>query len=381
MTQVEAIKPRVVHIITGLDTGGAEMMLYKLLQALSKEEVESAVISLMSPGPIAEKIDSLGIKVHSLELKQGGLPGFRELYKLMALVRDFKPTVIQGWMYHGNLAALIASFIMLRKMRLIWNIRQTIYSLPNEKKVTRWLIKLGALLSRVPDQIIYNSYVSVEQHEQLGFHQRHRVVVFNGFDVQQFRPDDEAKQSVREELALPNGAVLIGKISRFHPMKDHATLLQAASLVLKQKHDAYFLFAGREMTTENMELASLIDSMGLGRHVFLMGERTDVPRLMAALDVSVSSSAWGEGFPNAVGEAMACGVPCVVTDVGDSARVVADWGRVISAKNPEAMASSIIALLTLGDGDKEHLATMARERVRKNFSLDAIAQNYLELYR
>ncbi|MBT7308887.1 MAG: glycosyltransferase [Gammaproteobacteria bacterium] len=381
---------RIIHIITDLDTGGAEMMLFKLLEAWSRQQgvlkkEELSVISLMGHGPISDPIKALGIDLYSLDLQQGQRPGVRAIARLLRRVRALRPDVIQGWMYHGNMASTIAAFFLwgtFHRVSLFWNIRQTLYDLSNEKGLTKWLIRLGARLSWLPSKIIYNSTLSGQQHESIGYSARVRVMIPNGFDLDRFQPNGQSRVRIRKSLGLSPDALLVGHISRFHPMKDHATLLRAARRVLEQwggGHSIYFLLVGRGVTRDQTELMKQVDQLGLDDSLLLMGERSDIPELMASLDVTVSPSAWGEGFPNVVGEAMASAIPCVVTDVGDSAEIVGDTGVVVTVGDDSAMADAIVALLK-EQKRRVLLGQRARERVLTYYSIDTISEKYLNLY-
>ena len=372
-------RPRVLHVITGLGTGGAEMMLVKLLQSTCKT-VDSAVVSLMKADLTAARVEALGVPVYSLGMNQGSLPGPGVVSSLLRTAKDFKPTVIQGWMYHGNLAAWLAARQQTPRPRLIWNIRQTLYGLHLEGRLTRWIIRLGARLSAQSERIIYNSVVSSEQHEAAGYAGSGRMVIPNGFDLTAFLPDLAARFAVREEFGLAEDTLLIGHVARHHPMKGHTSVLKAARLVVSRYPDARFLLIGLNVSKDNSGLMAQIDTLKLRNNVVLAGERKDMPRLVAAMDLALSASEWGEGFPNVIGEAMAAGVPCVVTDVGDSASVVGDCGLVVPSGDSEALAAAICHMLALEPERRQQIGRDARARVREKFSIERVGQMYLDLY-
>ena len=366
---------KIIHIITDLDTGGAEIMLHKLLSSLHDEALNSSVVSLMGRGKITGRIEALGIKVETLEMEKGALPSWQTINRLKQFIRDFNPDIIQGWMYHGNIAATMAVFLldpMHRKVKLFWNVRQTLYDVHNEKTQTRWLINLGRWLSYLPYSIIYNSNLSAEQHCNAGYSSKKTEIIPNGFDLQQFRPDQNRRQQLRKELGFSNKALLIGHISRLHPMKDHATFLRAIDRVTEyisicSDKEVLFLLVGHGVTSDFSKNPA----------IHFLGERSDIPRIMSTLDVVVSSSAWGEGFPNVIGEAMASGVPCVVTDVGDSAHIVGKYGLVCSVGDDQCMAESIMQLVENLEGRKA-MGKQARQRIKDNYSMDKIKNQYLE---
>jgi glycosyltransferase involved in cell wall biosynthesis len=283
-------------------------------------------------------------------------------------------------MYHGNLMASLAGVSSQKRVPVLWNIRQSLYDIAAERHLTSAVIRLGALLSRHPAAIIYNSRTAAQQHEAFGYHAGSRVVIPNGFDCQAFRPNGDARQKVRTELGIGNDAILIGLIARYHPMKDHAGFLHAAGLVARAHPGAHFLFVGKGVTKDELALLRTIEEERLGDCTFLLGERSDIPRLTAALDIACSASAWGEGFSNAIGEAMACSIPCVVTDIGDSAFLVADTGLSVPPRSPQALAYAIGRLIEAGAEQRQRLGAAARLRIESEFSLPVIARRYEELY-
>lgn len=375
----EARPLRILHIITELGTGGAEAMLYKLLQA-TDGIVESRVLSLMAGGSNARRIEALGVRVGSLGMIRGAVPGPAALWQLRRMVRDFHPDLVQGWMYHGNLAAWLAVRQCEGRPRLFWNLRQTLYDIRRETKMTRWLIQLGARLSSAADRIIYNSEVSARQHEAAGYAAHKRIVIPNGFEVGMFSSQVDLRHAVREEFGLDADSLIIGQVARYHPMKGHQALLQAAAAIVPRHPRARFVLVGHGVTPDNLALAEPIRDLGLADKVVLAGERADVPKLMAAMDVVVSASEWGEGFPNVLGEAMAAGVPCVATDVGDSASVIGDCGNLVAAGDAAALARAIGELLALPPEQRAALGARARERVRAQYAMDRVAALYLAAY-
>lgn len=288
-------------------------------------------------------------------------------------------------MYHGNLMASMAALAwrknaVRQKPPVLWNIRQTVYDLRRERWLTARLIRLGARLSAGPAAIIYNSQTSASQHESLGYRAEKRVIIPNGFDCQLLRPDEAARKAVRAELVITDDIVLVGLVARYHPMKDHVGFLKAAAMVVRSHPQTRFVLDGSGISCKQPELAEAIQQNELQAHVILLGERSDIPRLNNAFDIGCSASAWGEGFSNSIGEAMACGVPCAVTDVGDSAYIVADSGFVAPPRAPEALAHAIVRLINVGRSGRQQLGAKARQRIETEFSLPAIVQRYEDLY-
>ena len=370
---------KIIHIITGLSTGGAEMMLYKLLSQINRNEFESEVISLTDAGSVADKIRMLGIPVHALGMKRGKLHPVA-LIKLTLLLRKKKPDLVQTWLYHsdllGGLAAKSAGSI-----KTFWSIRQSNIDADSNKRSIIWIAKTCAKLSSwLPEKIICCSHSALESHLALGYSKEKMIVIPNGFNLDSFHPDQDSRKSVRKELGLDEKTCMVGLVARFDPQKDHQNFIQAAGLIRKNNPSVHFILCGDDITKENLQLMQWIKQAEVEECIHLLGIRKDVSRLVASMDVAVSSSL-GEGFPNVVGEAMACAVPCVVTDVGDSALIVGDTGRVVAAKDSEALATSVIELLQASPEFRKELGKQARLRVKNNYSLDSAVKKFEAVYR
>ncbi len=367
----EESRVKICHVITDLSVGGAEMMLTKLLEHRRRTAWEHEVISLMPLGVLEKRVIAAGVRVHTLPMRRG-FPSPRDIRRLNALARARSPDVLQGWMYHGNLAAWRMWRVLHGKPRLYWNIRHSITRLADEKTLTRWLIRGGARLSTRPHKILYNSEAAADQHEALGYDAARRLIIPNGFDLARWLPEPEKRAAVRERFGLPPDAVVIGMVARFHPMKDHATLLRAATIHLQRHPNTRFVLAGRGVDPANPALTEWTDE-----RIHLLGEQEDIAGLMQACDLLASSSAWGEAFPNVLGEAMACGVPCVATDVGDARRIIGDTGRVVPARDPQSLAEAWTDLL---GGDLKALGVAARRRVEERYPIERIVDQYETLY-
>jgi glycosyltransferase involved in cell wall biosynthesis len=366
---------KIVHIITNFVMGGAEMMLCKLLSRADRTRVQASVISLVDVGPVGERARDLGVPVRSLGLRRD-LSASLAIPRLARWIRRERPDVVQTWMYHadliGGLAARLASGVPVA-----WNIRHSDLDPRDSRRTTIWTARACARLSRrIPARIVCCSDSAFRVHSDLGYDAARMVVIPNGFDVSRFRPDPIARRSLREELGLADDAPLIGQIGRFDPQKDYHNFIRAAALLRATHPEARFVLCGDGLTRENAQVQDWLDEAGLDSRVHLLGRREDVARVHAALDILTLCSAFGEGFPNVVGEAMASGVPCVVTDVGDSAMIVGDTGRVIPARDPGALADAWRSMLGLGPEERARLGEAARERVVRNFELDAIVDRY-----
>ena len=377
MPNLENTQKRIVFIITGLNTGGAEMMLYKLLSSLDRQKIDPVVISLTDRGALGDRISALGIQVHTIGMKTA-LPTPLDFWRLIYLIRQLKPDLIQGWLYHANIAAQIVTAFTYPQVPVLWNIRCSV--LGNEKLTTTLITWLGARLSRFPRRIINNAQNSAIEHQAIGYFSERTCIIPNGFNTECFIPSLEAYRQFRLDLGIPETTILIGIIARYHPMKDHANFIKAAELLLKKHPDIHFILVGKEVDWQNQQLFDIIHQLKIIKNIYLLGERQDIPYITAALDIASSSSSYGEGFPNTIGEAMSCGVPCVVTDVGDSAWIVGDTGRVVPPRNAEALYNGWLELIEMGDIARRGLGIKARQRIKENFSLESIVQKYQQIY-
>lgn len=369
---------RVWHLITGLDTGGAEVMLYKLLSRLDPAVHRATVISLTDTGVIGDRIRQLGIGVEALGMRKGPSLVTATL-RLSRRIRAERPDVLQTWLYHADLVGGVAARVA-GGCPVIWNVRQSNLSLRLNKPGTLALARLGAVLAyRLCEAVVCCSRSAMDAHRDLGYPEVRLRVIPNGFDLESFRSDAAARASVRAELGLPQEAMLIGRIGRLDPQKDHATFLRAFAALAREQPGLHAVMAGEGVVPGARGLASLIREHGLGPRVHLLGRRDDVPRITASLDVAVSSSR-GEGFPNVVGEAMACAVPCVVTDVGDCAWMVGETGVVVPPGEPGALARGCARLLSMPPGERARLGEAARERIATHFSIESVAATYQKLY-
>lgn len=365
-------------IITGLSTGGAEHMLLRLLQSLDRDRFQPVVISLTTRGEIGARIEALGIKVQAL----GMLPSVFHLFKFLQMVRllrQSQPDVVHTWMYHADLLGGLAA--RLAGIRgVAWCIRHSNLDPAQNKRSTLWVMKACSVLSGwLPRKILVCSERARSIHVAAGYRADKMVLIPNGFDLERFCPDPAARGAVRAELGLAPDTPLVGLIARTDPQKNHTGFLEAAARVLAALPQVHFVLAGTGIDTLNQSLMASIDRLGLRSHCHLLGRRDDMPRLMAALDVLASSS-FGEAFPNVLGEAMACGVPCVVTDVGDSAEIVGETGRVVASGDMVGLADHLVELLQWPAGQRAQLGERARERVQLRYAIVDIARRYEAFY-
>jgi glycosyltransferase involved in cell wall biosynthesis len=364
----------ILHVITDLEIGGAEMMLGKLLRRMNPLRYKNVVISLTGRGRLADGIEAAGVPVHSLEMKRAQID-LSALPKLVRLIKEIRPSILQTWLYHADLLGTAAA-ILSGRPHLVWNVRCSDMDLAHYPWTTRMTLKLLALCSRMPQAIIVNSQVGQRFHEQIGYRARRWEMIPNGFDLEEFRPDPAAYLAWRDKLRLPHDTILIGMVARVDPMKDHATFLEAARQVAVGRSDVAFVLVGKDVD----RLDAQVNTLGLTGKVHLLGVRPDVATIMPALDIFSLTSAFGEGFPNVVGEAMACGVPCVVTDVGDAAFLVGNAGRAVPPGDPKLLARQWSDFIDMGRVKRLEMGAVSRERVRAGFNLHSVVNHYERCY-
>lgn len=369
---------RVLHVITALGVGGAERMLLRLLGAPELAAVEQQVVAMLPLDPLAAPMRATGARVDLLDFL-GGVPVAGGCAALARLARARAPDLVQGWMYHGNLGALWARAVLPRRVPLVWGIRQSLASLEGENAWARTAIRLNRLWSAKPERLLFNSVASIEQHRAFGFAMARAMHLPNGFDTAQFAPDAPARARLRAEWGFGDDAVVFGHVARWHPVKDHAGFLRAAGRAAREQAALRVVMAGTGVDEDNASLRAAVAAAGLEGRVRLLGERRDVAAVLAACDACVSSS-WAEAFSNTIGEAMACGLPCIVTDVGDSAHLVADTGRVVPPRDEAALAGAMQAMADLGREARAALGARARARLQAEFGLGAVARRYAALY-
>jgi glycosyltransferase involved in cell wall biosynthesis len=368
----------IAFIITGLGVGGAETMLLKLLQGLDRRHYTPHVVSLTTVGELGPRIAALGIPVHAMQMR-AGLPSPFKILALSRLLKKIQPTVVHTWMYHADLIGGIAARLA-GVSAVAWCIRHSNLDSRANKRSTLMVAAACARLSRwVPRRILLCSDTARRVHIDHGYDAGKMRVIPNGFDLAQFQPDEPARVSVRQELGLGASTPLVGMVGRLDPQKNHAGFLAAMGLLHRKLPQVHFLLAGQGVDDGNLDLADAAREAGILPVCHFLGRRGDMPRVMAALDVLASASI-GEAFPNVVGEAMASGVPCAVTDVGDCAYIVGDTGRVVPPGDPEGLSNATASLLVLPVEERSRLGQEARARVRTHFEISHVVTQYQDFF-
>jgi glycosyltransferase involved in cell wall biosynthesis len=371
---------RIVHVISNLGIGGAETMLVRLVREQAGKPISHSVVSFLPGGAYAEVLRELGTEV--VELKgERSVRSANLLRPLGVALAQARPDLVQGWMYHGNIAASLAALLRYHRAPVLWGVRQTLERLADNRPLTRGIILAGSALRFHPRRVIYNSTAAAEQHEAYGYPKAKRVTIYNGIDTRRFRPNLAARLNTRAALGLAPDAEVIGRVARNDPMKDHATLFKAFAQVAGQRPRAHLVVIGTGMDASDPELAQLARSTAASERVHFMGPQFKLEELVPAFDIAVSSSRMSEGFQNVLAEAMACGVPAVSTNIGEAATIIDDPARLVPRQNPEALAAAVMGVLDLAPERRRQMARRDRERIESRFEIGAAAAQFEEVWR
>jgi glycosyltransferase involved in cell wall biosynthesis len=366
-----------LHVITDLNVGGAQLALARLITHMDRDRFRHHVVSLLSSGPVAAQLTEAGIPVTSLDMRHGGFD-VRALSKLRRLIHDWRPDVVDSWLYHADLLSTLAVMPGPR-WPLVWNLRASAMDMRRYSWKSRATRRACAWLSGQPDLIVANSTAGRDFHQQIGYRARAWEIVFNGIDVDRYRPDADARDALARELGLA-GARFVGLLARHDAMKGHDVFLEAARQIAEQRADVHFVLAGTGVEASAPFFHDWMTAHpAIAPRLHLLGQRRDTPRLMAALDVYCSPSL-SEGFPNVVAEAMACGVPCAASDAGDSRAIVGDTGLVVPVGDAPGLARSCLALLAESYETTRQRGARARARIVDEFNLPRAVHAYERVF-
>ncbi len=366
---------KIFHIIVGLEKGGAEMMLQRLV--LNMPQHIHIIVSLTTVGSLGEELKNSGYNVYALDMRWFSIIG--NIRCLWVLIRKYSPDVIQTWMYHADLlGGLLGRFAGIRN--IVWNIRNT--EIPQSKlSPTGVLIRVCASLSHVvPRWIVCCADSARYHHAALGYCNDRMSVIPNGYDTKRWRPPPQTKEHIRSIFDLPLDAFIVGIVGRFDPLKGHDLFIEAVSLIpdlTSQK--CLFLMVGRGLDNNNHKITSIISTKGGRANFKLIGETRDVASIMYTLDLLCLTSK-SEGFPNVVAEAMLMEVPCIVTNVGDAAKIVGNSGTVVLSRDPLELANAILSFINLSKAQIKEMGLVARQRIMKSYDITYIARRYEALY-
>lgn len=368
-------KLRVLHVIPGLPVGGAERTLFRLVDSLEREGIESSVVSLTTLGEIGLALQRRGVKVCALQIS--GLFGLaRGFARLRRVIRRTRPDVLQTWLYAGDLSGTLAS-LGLHPV-VVWNVRSSDMTQGTDRTtaVIPWLSKL----SRLPNVIVTNSKAGRIYHESRGYRPKSWRLIPNGVDTELFSPSASGRSKTRTELGIHDDQFVFGIVGRYDRVKNHDGALRLASALCKDRRDVHFIFVGRGLDSANSVISNVIRDLGIPDRCHLLGERSDIADIYPAFDVFLSTSL-SEGLPNCIAEAMATAVPCAATDVGDTRDLIGNTGLVFRPNDLDAAAAACIDLISRTQVEREQLGNAARQRITSMYAIEAETSAYATLYR
>lgn len=375
------ISYNILHVVTGLNNGGAEAVLCRLASFDQAAGNKHHVISLMDRGVYADRLERAGVSVYTLNFPRGKISA-KGLLKLHRLIRSIQPDVLQTWMYHSDLiGGLVGRLSGVRA--IAWGIRHANFDAAHNSRTTMLLMRICARLSSwLPCKIVSCSTEATRMHQAAGYNADKFVDIPNGYDLQNLRPDSNAGSAVRAELGIGANEFVLGMVARFDAQKDHANLVHALSQIKQRGIPFICLLVGNGMDASNNVLRNWLDTAGIADQVRLLGPRSDITAVMNALDIHVLSSL-GEAFPNVLAEAMACGTPCVTTDVGDAALIVGEHGWVVLQQDAGALANGLVEAyksFQAGGNTWEARQVACRKHIMENFELALMCERYRQVW-
>ena len=367
---------KIVHIITGLGDGGAELTLFKICKYDTANK--HFVISLKDKGKYFSLLSKLGIKVYCLNMN------FFSIYKFFSLIKiigSLKPNIVQTWLVHADFLGGIAARLAGIK-NIIWNIRYSNIEIRKSKLTTILIIKILSKLSYViPLLIIIVSKRAKKIYEIKGYDKKKLRFIPNGFDLSILKVDKIQKSNFLKKINIKKNIPIVGNVARYDPQKDHLNLLNALSLIRSKNIDFFCVLVGSNVDQKNINLVSKIKKLRLSNYVKLLGRNDNISQVMNGLDIHVLASCYGEGFPNVIAESMACGTPCITTDVGDSAFIVGKTGWVVPPKNPIKLSKAIEkALDEMGTTKWKKRCNKARLVIKEKFSINKMLKSYNKVW-
>ncbi|MBY0243876.1 MAG: glycosyltransferase [Sphingobacteriaceae bacterium] len=367
---------KIVHIIVCLDKGGAEKILFDLVTKTQSIQVENIIISLTSIGYYGQMLQERGVTVIPLNLKKNHI---LSLFMLRNVMKRYKPDLICSWLYHANFISIFCR--LLGYKNIVWNIHNTYLPWKTSSKVTFFLNRICSKLSFIPKRIIYCADKAKKVHVELGYNLNRSVVIYNGYDLGHYLMNNEWRNKIRMELNISQHELVIGHVARYNSAKDHKNFIQALKIVFERCNTLCLkvIMVGNDIDEQNIELINILKENQLLDRVMLLGIRSDVNFLYNAMDVFVLSSS-EEAFPNVIAEAMASGVPCVVTEAGDAGNIIGDCGILVPIKNSLELANGMITMLNFSPEKRAGLSYDSRMRITNLFDIDKMIHNYLRIY-
>lgn len=358
-------KETIVHVITNFaGVGGAEMMLSRLIQQ-TQNECDHVIISLMKTSAVYT--ETLALCRSHYALNWNGLNTVSVIIQLKKLLQKLAPKTIQCWMYHANVLATLSTLGMQHKPNIFWGIHHSLASTKEESISTKVALVFSKMLSNKPKGIIYCAHSALVQHQKFGLENANSHVIANGVSLTKFEPNP-----------ILHEPCTIGFAGRYHLAKGYPYLF--ATIAKLKDQPIIFKIAGSGASLDNVEVKALFEQYQLdARKVHLLDQISDMPAFYQSIDAFLMTSIT-EGFPNVLVEAMASGLPCISTDVGDAKYIVQDLGSIVPPRNAQALADAILAYTQKSEAEKQSLKQATRERVEQNFSIETVSRQYMQVW-
>ncbi len=377
---------KILHIITSLGDGGAEGVLYRI--CCNDFKNEHVVVSLIDEGKYGELLSKNQIRVYTLNMKSAMFSVtslfklIKILIKLIKILREEKPNIVQTWLYHADFFGSIAAKLA-RVKKIIWNVRHSDLDKNETKKSLLILVKILAKLSYIiPKKIIFCSQKSIKIHEKIGYDKKKSIYIANGYDLKKFKSNPVREKLLKSKYNLSRKVPILGNVARFRPHKDHKSLLEALYFLKKNKVFFKCILVGLEINKKNKKLIGMIKKFKLHNEIILLGSQKDINVIMNVIDIHIMSSKSGEAFPNVVAEAMACGTPCIATDVGDASIIVEKTGWIVQPSNSRELAMTIKkALIDLKSNNWKNMCFKAKKRIGNEFSIGKMTNRYSQIWK
>lgn len=372
---MEKVELKITHIIIGLNVGGAELMLKRLVEGTqSPGQVRHSIISLTDLGTVGKQLLSAGFDVRYLGLK-GALTLPKVLFKLRQEIKRQKPNVVQTWMYHADVLGGLAAK-SLKVDRIIWNVRNTNFGLNG--LMHKLLIRLSALISKyVPDRIVYVSQSAQESHEEAGYDPVKSLIINNGFSINKYHRESD-RDELRKELRFRKQDIVICSVGRYAPSKDHLTFIKAIKVAIGKNPNIKALMIGLNIDDTNQTLVNEIGNYT--QYFYLAGQRNDIPRIFNCVDVFCLHSIT-EGFPNVLGEAMSSALPCITTKAGDAELILNDCRYTVDIRDFDELASKVNQMSNMSSVERAALGENNKDIILERYTLEHILNKYLVLYK
>jgi len=370
---------KILHIINTLENGGAQSVLAQLLENWGDEQDHQMVITLRKQEPLSARIEALGVRVKHINLQPREV-NIAKFLKLIQIIRSYKPDVIQTWLYHsdliGGLAALLAGY-----SRVVWGVHHTTNNIRSLKPTTANVVRVLSVLSHlIPAYIICCSHSAYQTHLSLGYPKKKMIVILNGVDATRFQPSKSARGLIKNKLRLTHDVKLVGMFARYHPQKDHHTLFRAAGILVRRNPRVHFVLAGESVDVSNEQLLAWSMEESIQNNIHMLGDRQDMPALIAGVDIITLTSSHGEALPQVLGEAMACGIPCVATNIGDVAEFLGGAGIIVEPQNPQSLADAWHEILSLPEAEYKDLCLQGRKRICEFYNIKDMVNAYKSIY-